>query len=394
MKIAETALPVEEGTRAFLSGPRIPGLARDEVLADIFKASASRLGSKVLYRSGDRAVTYDEADEATDRAARKLVALGAGPGKVVGLWLPRGIELLLAQIAIAKSGAAFLPFDADAPVERIGTCLADASGIGLVTDEAGLTKARGLSLPLHDAHQLLAANEMETVEPLPASPDDPAYLIYTSGSTGIPKGIVISNRNICHFLRAGNAVYGVEERDVIFQSASVAFDLSMEEIWVPYLVGASLYVATPEIIADIERLPALMTEQGVTVIDTVPTLLSVIPHDIPSLRLILLGGEALPPALVERWSRPGRKIFNTYGPTEATVVATVEEVLPGRPVTIGRPIPNYTAYVADEALNLLGPGQEGELLIGGPGVAQGYLARPELTAEKFIANPFGGDGFD
>jgi len=394
MNIVEAALPVEDGSRAFLAGPRIPDLARDEVLADIFRASAGRLGDKVLYRSGERAVTYAEADEATDRAAAKLAALGAGPGKVVGLWLPRGIDLLLAQVAIAKSGAAFLPFDADAPVERIGTCLADASGIGLVTDEAGLTKARTLDLPLHDTHQLLAVNEMETAELAPATPDDPAYLIYTSGSTGVPKGIVISNRNICHFLRSGNAVYGVEEADIVFQSASVAFDLSMEEIWVPYLAGASLYVATPEIVADIERLPALMMEQGVTVIDTVPTLLSVIPQDIPSLRLILLGGEALPPALVERWSRPGRRIFNTYGPTEATVVATVEEVVPGRPVTIGRPIPNYTAYVVDEALNLLGPGQEGELLIGGPGVAVGYLQRPELTAEKFIANPFDGDGFD
>lgn len=394
MTLVDDAPAAAAMPKAFLAGPRDPALMRDEVLADIFRAGAAGAGDKVLYRSGARVVTWREAEAATDRAARRLAALGAGPGKVVGLWLPRGIDLLMAQVAIAKSGAAFLPFDADAPVERIATCLGDAEGILLVTDEAGLVKARALAQPLQATEALLGEAAMAEAEPVAALPEDPAYLIYTSGSTGIPKGIVISHRNICHFLRSGNALYGIGPEDVVFQSASVAFDLSMEEIWVPYLAGATLYVATPEIIADIEKLPALMAMEGITVIDTVPTLLSVIPHDIPGLRLILLGGEALPPALVERWSHPGRRILNTYGPTEATVVATAEEVVPGRPVTIGRPIANYTAYVVDENLNLLGPGQEGELLIGGPGVARGYLARPELTAEKFISNPFGGDGHD
>lgn len=394
MSIAEASLVATERAYARLSGDRDPALLRDEVLADIFRQSAAREPDKVLFRSGSHAVTYREADTATDRAAQKLVALGAGPGRVVGLWLPRGIDLLMAQIAITKSGAAFLPFDADAPVERIGTCLTDAAGILLVTDEAGLTKARSLEMTLQSAEVLLAVNEMATAEPVATLPEDPAYLIYTSGSTGVPKGIVISHRNICHFLRASNTIYGFGPDDVVFQAGSVAFDLSMEEIWVSYLAGATLYVATPEVLTDIERLPAVMAAEGVSIIDTVPTLLSAIAQDIPGLRLILLGGEALPPALVDRWSRPGRRIFNTYGPTEATVVATTEEVRPGRPVTIGRPIPNYTCYVVDDALNLLGPGQEGELLIGGPGVAGGYLSRPELTAEKFIANPFDSDGFD
>lgn len=394
MNIQEASRESDRISRAYLAGPRDPAFLRDEPLAGIFRASVARNPDKILFRSGNRTVTWREADEASDRAAEKLAALGVGPGKVVGLWMPRGIDLLLAQIAIAKSGAAFLPFDADAPVERIATCLADAAGIALVTDEAGLSRARALTLPLHNALVLLSVNEMAREAPASATPDDPAYLIYTSGSTGVPKGIVITNRNICHFLRASNAVYGFSDKDIVFQSGSVAFDLSMEEIWVSYLAGATVYVATPDILSDIEKLPEVLAENGVTVIDTVPTLLSAIPKDIPSLRLILFGGEALPPALVERWWKPGRRIFNTYGPTEATVVATVEEVQPGRAVTIGKPIPNYTCYVVDEALNLLGPGQEGELLIGGPGVARGYLARPELTAEKFIANPFSHDGHD
>ncbi|MGH6830459.1 MAG: non-ribosomal peptide synthetase, partial [Methylocella sp.] len=224
--------------------------------------------------------------------------------------------------------------------------------------------------------------------------EDPAYLIYTSGSTGTPKGIVISGRNICHYLRASNEVYGVESSDIVFQGASVAFDLSMEEIWVPYLAGASLFVATAEMMGEADKLPALLEANRVTVLDTVPTLLALLPCDIASLRLIILGGEACPASIADRWCRPRRKIFNSYGPTETTVVATVAEVRPGAPVTIGRPIANYTCYVAGDGLDLLPPGVEGELLIGGPGVAKGYLRRDRLTREKFIANPFLDDAPD
>ncbi len=389
-----TAIETGRALRGVLVGAREPSLLRDEVLADIFAAGAMIAPEKPLYRSSGRVVSWREADAATTALARRLAAFGAGPGKVLGLWMPRGIDLLIAQVAIVKTGAAFLPFDADAPVDRIATCLADARGLALVTDAGGVEKAAALTQQPLDARALLADAAAPQAEPARARPSDPAYLVYTSGSTGVPKGIVISNANICHFLRAGNAVYGVEAGDVVFQGASLAFDLSMEEVWVPYMVGATLFVATPEVLADIEKLPELMQREGVSVIDTVPTLLSVLPQDIAGLRLILLGGEALPPALVERWARPGRRMFNTYGPTEATVVATFDEVAEGRPVTIGGPIPNYSCYVVDANLNLLGPGQEGELLIGGPGVATGYLARPELTAEKFIANPFAHDGLD
>ncbi|MGL4975145.1 MAG: amino acid adenylation domain-containing protein, partial [Bosea sp. (in: a-proteobacteria)] len=307
-------------------------------------------------------------------------------------WMPRGIDLLVAQIGITLSGAAWLPFDAEAPVERIATCLNDCSAKGIVTASALVERATETRLAVWTPETLAALDDGTAMPPRAAglTPDHPAYLIYTSGSTGTPKGIVISHRNICHFLRSGNAVYGINGDDVVFQGASVAFDLSMEEIWCPYLVGASLFVATPETMGDAEKLPDILDQAGVTVLDTVPTLLGILPRDVPKVRLILLGGEALPPAIVQKWSKPGRRIFNTYGPTEATVVATVSEVEVGKPVTIGRPIPNYTTYIVDDNLKLLGPGEQGELLIGGPSVAEGYFQRPELTAEKFIANPFGG----
>lgn len=377
---------------SILLGPARPDLIRDEVLGEIFAETARRRPDHVAMKDGSRALTYAQVLAAAGAIARGLNRKGVGPGAVVGLWMPRGIDLLVAQIGVTLSGAAWLPFDADAPVERIATCLVDCAASGLLTQESWLDKAQGAQAPLWSPALLAAEDDGAAVQPRAGglTSDHPAYMIYTSGSTGKPKGIVISHRNICHFLRAANETYGFTGDDVMFQGASVAFDLSMEEIWAPYLVGATLHVATPQVMGDVENLPAALEQAGVTVIDTVPTLLGVLPRDVPSLRIIILGGEALPPAIVQKWARPGRRIFNTYGPTEATVVATVAEMRPGEAVTIGRPIANYSCYIVNEAGELCAPGEQGELWIGGPGVAVGYLGRPDLTDEKFVENRFGG----
>jgi non-ribosomal peptide synthetase-like protein len=376
---------------AMMAGDKRPELLRDEVLGEILAATVADRGAHPALVDGSRRLSYEEVWAQAGRQARGLALQGVGPGDLVGLWMPRGIDLLVAQIAITRAGAAWIPFDAEAPVERIAVCLADAQAKGIVTCPAWTGRAASTERIVWTPDGLAEGDDGHA---MPAratglTREHPAYLIYTSGSTGTPKAIVISHRNICHFLRSGNALYGIGPDDVVFQGASVAFDLSMEEIWTPYLAGATLFVASPEMMGDAEKLPAILTQAGVTVIDTVPTLLGILPADVPSLKLILLGGEALPPATVQKWSKPGRRILNTYGPTEATVVATAAEVHPGEMVTIGRPIPNYTAYVVNEAMALVGPGEQGELLIGGPGVAQGYHGRPELTAEKFIPNPFG-----
>ncbi len=382
----------EPAAIAMLAGARRPDLIRDEVLAEIFAASVASRGAHAAMVDGVRRLTYGEVWAAAGRQARGLALAGVGPGDMVGLWMPRGLDLLIAQIAITRAGAGWVPFDAEAPVDRIAGCLADAQAKGLVTAPAWRERAAATERMIWTPEALASADDGVDMPARAAglTPEHPAYLIYTSGSTGTPKAIVISQRNICHFLRAGNELYRMAEDDVVFQGASVAFDLSMEEIWTPYLVGATLFVATPETLGDAESLPAILTQAGVTMLDTVPTLLGILPADIPSLRLIILGGEALPPAIVQKWAKPGRRILNTYGPTEATVVATAAEVAPGDPVTIGRPIANYTAYVVDEQMRLVAPGEQGELLIGGPGVARGYHGRAELTAEKFIVNPFGG----
>ena len=386
---------VEGAPKAILRGEVRDDLIRDETLSEMFAATVSRGEADVAMVFGDRRLSYADVDAASDAIARGLLRLGIGPGHVVGLWMERGADLLIGQIAITKTGAAWLPFDADAPADRIAVCLDDAEARGLLTSEAMSSRAP-TGKPILTSAQLVDAADTTAVpsRAVGLTVEHPAYMIYTSGSTGVPKGIVITQRNICHFLRSANALYEIRSQDIVFQGASVAFDLSMEEIWIPLMVGARLHVATPAMIGDVERLPDLLVENGVTVLDTVPTLLAMLTREVPSLRLILMGGEALPAPLVARWAKPGCRLFNTYGPTEATVVATACEAKPGQAVTIGAPIPNYTAYVVAEDGHLCGQGQQGELWIGGPGVAQGYLKRPELTAEKFVRNPFDRVGTD
>ena len=180
---------------------------------------------------------------------------------------------------------------------------------------------------------------------------------------------------------------GVRHGDKVYQGFSVAFDMSFEEIWISYLVGASLWVAPKMLTTDPEGLPEALAREGVTVLHAVPTLLALFSRDVPSLRIINLGGEMCPEFLAARWAAPGRRMYNTYGPTETTVSASLAELLPGQPVTIGTPLPNYGMLIRGEDGAVLPQGQVGELCITGPGVAAGYLGRPELTAEKFLANP-------
>ncbi len=387
-----------------LHGPDRPDLLRHEILADLFEATAQHVPNKTALIDGSRSLSYAELDEAANLVAHRLMDAGVRAGDMVGLWLPRSIELLVLQLGIAKVGAAWLPFDSELPTERIAICLEDASAKALLIDEQHGQAARsqaGVQARIFTAQELLA--------PLPegealrrrenASPDHTAYVIYTSGSTGKPKGIAITQCSICHFLRSENARLGVREDDMVYQGFSVAFDMSFEEIWISYLVGATLWIAPKEISGDPEALPRALIENDITVLHAVPTLLALFAQDVPNLRIINLGGEMCPQALVERWA-PGRLMFNTYGPTEATVSASLAQLQAGEPVTIGEALPNYGLLVIEvidpdsivdgvvAPLKILPFGETGELCITGPGVAAGYLGRPELTAEKFLPNPW------
>ena len=371
-----------------LRGPFRPDLLRDEVLADIFEAIAARQPDHTALICAHERISYGDLDARANAMAHHLIGHGVRPGHIVGLWLPRGVDLLVSQLAIAKTGAAWLPFDADAPAERVAVCLEDAQAVGIVTGQCLQAQLVASPCPVWGLGDLRQPVTGALLRRSGQSPQDPAYVIYTSGSTGKPKGVPISQGAICHFLRSENAVLGVRADDVVYQGFSVAFDMSFEEIWISYLVGATLWIAPAEITADPDALPRALAAQGVTVLHAVPTLLALFASDVPGLRLINLGGEMCPQAVVERWATPTRQVFNTYGPTEATVSASLAPLHAGQPVTIGQPLPNYGLLVVDAQLQLLPAGETGELCIIGPGVAEGYLGRPELTAEKFLPNPW------
>lgn len=372
-----------------LRGPSRPDLLRCETLPDIFEATAIQNPGKTALIFGARTLTYAELNSAANKLASCLIAQGVQANQVVGLWLPRGLDLLVAQLGISKSGAAWLPFDADTPPARIDICLNDAQSPGLLTCRAFMPQLKDYMRPLWILEDLIESTDAPLLRrSTEFDPDCTAYVIYTSGSTGKPKGIAVNHRSITHFLRSENEVLGVRADDLIYQGFSVAFDMSFEEIWIAYLVGATLWIAPREITGDPDALASALEDNHISVLHAVPTLLALFPRNIACLRLINLGGEMCPQSLVERWATPDHQLFNTYGPTEATVSASLAKLHRGEPVTIGKPLPNYGLLVVDSELKLLPAGETGELCITGPGVAQGYLGRPDLTSEKFLANPY------
>lgn len=257
--------------------------------------------------------------------------------------------------------------------------------MGIVTSQEWAGLLTQLQQNVWTAHELNQPTQHPIIQQR-AALDDAAYIIYTSGSTGKPKGIVIEQRNICHFLRSENSVLGVCHQDKVYQGFSVAFDMSFEEVWISYLVGATIWIAPKDLVTDPERLCKTLQQENITVLHAVPTLLALFPEDVPNLRIINLGGEMCPEALVARWDLPHHQIFNTYGPTETTVTSSLARVYANEPVTIGVPLPNYGMLVLNDQLELLAQGEVGELCVFGPSVGREYLGRPELTAEKFIDN--------
>lgn len=381
-----------------LLGPNQVEFIRNETLADIFEETAQRLPEQTALIFGERKLSYHELNDLSDLAASHLLSAGVTAGQILGLWLPRGINLLVMQLAIAKTGAAWLPFDADTPIDRIAVCLEDAQAFGLVSCQAFLQPHQSLLCKTWAAEDLLLPRQGALNRRTGVLPEHPAYVIYTSGSTGKPKGIQINQGAICHFLRSENSQLGIKQTDRVYQGFSVAFDMSFEEIWISYLVGATLWIAPKEIATDPEALPLALIEQKITILHAVPTLLALFNRDIPNLRIINLGGEACPESLASKWVTAERKLFNTYGPTEATVSASLAQLQAGEPVTIGLPLPNYILLVINpditQGLHILPRGETGELCISGPGVAMGYLGRPDLTAEKFLVNPFAIGAYD
>ena len=339
--------------------------------------------------NGER-LTYADLDKRANRLAHHLRRQGVRPGDRVGLLLERSVATYVSLLAVLKCGAAFVPLDVSFPAERIAFIAADA-GLALLVTTTHFRSAVGtVCCPVLSLDTAATAIVEESPTRIVVQDDDDAlcYIIYTSGTTGHPKGVAVNHSSICNFIESCTPIYGVTASDRVYQGMTLAFDFSIEEVWPTFHAGATL-VAGP---TDHRRLGAGLTEflieQKITVLACVPTLLATVERDVPTLRTLLVGGEACPADLVKQWSRPGRRMLNTYGPTETSVTATWSELVPGKPVTIGRPLPTYTAHLLDDELRPVGPGEAGEICIGGPGVAVGYVNRPELTAEKFIHDAF------
>ena len=345
----------------------------------------------------DLTLTYAELDAHANQLARFLVRRGVRPGDRIGLLFDEAVDGYVGMLAVLKAHAAYVPLDAAFPAERLSFIAADA-GLRLVLtrsrlagDAESLTGVAGL-IYVDQVRDLVAVEPAERLGPgeVTAAVDDLCYVIYTSGSTGRPKGVAITHASICNFVRVAAEVYGMTGDDRVYQGMTIAFDFSVEEIWVPWMSGATLVPKPADTSLLGQELDAFLRAREISALCCVPTLLATLADEHPQLRFLLVSGESCPQDLVTRWHRPGRRFLNVYGPTEATVTATWTLLDPDRPVTIGVPLPTYSVVILDpEADRGLPPGDMGEIGIAGIGLARGYLNRPELTERAFIPDFLG-----
>ena len=362
-----------------------------ERLEDVLEDACRRHSERIAVSLDGLDITFAELDARANQMARHFRSLGVRPGDRVGVLLDRGLDAYVTLFGLLKARAAYVPIDANYPADRLAYILEDSGSRLAVTQQRFADRfPDGLPLVVLDRarYEVAAAADAPLKdEERGASPETLAYVLYTSGTTGRPKGVAVGHASICNFVRVAAESYGFGVDDRVYQGMSIAFDFSVEELWVPLVAGATL---VPNACANSlfgEELAEFLESRAVTCFCCVPTLLASIERDLPALRVLLIGGEACPPALVSRWSRPGRTLLNSYGPTETTVTATLGAMRPDKPVTIGRPLPTYSVVILDaERAVALPLGDRGEIGIAGVGVAEGYLNRPELTAAKFIAD--------
>ncbi|MDX2086439.1 MAG: amino acid adenylation domain-containing protein, partial [Kofleriaceae bacterium] len=371
---------------------------RDVCLHELFERQVSRNPEAIAVELAGAQLTYRELDERANQLAHHLRERGVGPEQRVGLCVERRLDMFVAVLGILKAGGAYVPVESTSPPERIAWTFADAAvSVAVIHgDLAARVAVPNVRLVAIDTDAAIA-RQPRTRPASGVRSDQLAYVLYTSGSTGKPKGVEIEHGMAVNEVLGMGELEEVTPRDRVLQFASLAFDFSVEEIFVTLSRGATL-VARGVDVPTAEELYGPQFE-GVTVMNMATAYWHALATSTPppsSLRLVVIGGERAMPEHMRAWLdlAPGCALLNGYGPTETTIAATAwrlrrEELVPGREVPIGRPLPNYTAYVLDARGQLVPVGVRGELCIGGASVARGYLGRPDLTAEKFVANPFG-----
>ncbi|MEW9702942.1 amino acid adenylation domain-containing protein, partial [Paenibacillus sp. SI8] len=376
---------------------------KEKTVHGLFEDQAARTPDRVAVVFEGQALTYAQLNARANQVAHTLRAYGVGPDTVVGIRTDRSLEMIIGIYGILKSGGAYLPIDPAYPAERVRYMLEDSRARVLLTqgeDEVTTPRFSGIVLDLRDEE----IGNRPADNPVPVSgPADLAYVIYTSGSTGRPKGVMIEHHSVINRIHWMQKRYKLGEEDVILQKTPFSFDVSVWELFWWSWYGAGVCLLTPGGEKDPSLIREAVSKYGVTTMHFVPSMLGAFLEDleaaegaleqISSLKQVFASGEALPSPMVERfyaWLGPDRvKLVNLYGPTEATVDVSSYECAPGLGrIPIGAPIDNIRLYVVDGKLNLLPIGTPGELCIAGAGLARGYVGRPELTAEKFVDNPF------
>ena len=403
--VAVALAELSDDLAAFAAEEQAPEPVRPETLPAAFAVQAAATPDAVAVEFEGVEHTYGDLADRSRRLARHLVASGVGPGVTVAVALRRSFDLLVAVYAVLEAGGAYVPLDPDHPAERLTYILDVAEPAVLLTGSAA-------PVPVPEGIEVLDVSALElgsvSAEPLtdaerrrPLHAADTAYVIFTSGSTGRPKGVAVSHEAIVANLRWRQDRYRLDSADVVLHKTPVTFDVSVWELFWPLQTGARLLVAAPEGHRDPRYLADLMRDRGVTVAHFVPSMLAVFVTEaeldsLTSLRYLFASGEALPAriAVLVRELLPAVAVHNLYGPTEAAVDVTHHEVTDADvdSVPIGAPIADTDLLILDSALNWVPAGAQGELYLAGTQLARGYVARPELTAERFVANPYGAPG--
>ncbi len=384
--------PAEERKILALSRETARPSERTECVQQMFESQVMQRPDATALVFEDQQVTYGELNARANQLAHYLRSLGAGPEVLVGILLDDPVEMIVAQLGVLKSGAAYVPLDTEYPPERLRLMLDDTRMPLLITqrrlDTVSTTCIQQRTIYLDDEYDSIARQSVENPSP-DAGPENLAYIIYTSGSTGMPKGVMIEHHGISNMTAVLARDFGVQPESRILQFASFSFDASVLEVYTTLTCGATLCVGRRESLMPGESLLRMLREQEITTVVLPPSALAVMaPEELPQLRMVLSGGEACSADIVQRWS-PGRRFVNAYGPTETTILVTYSECLDKEKTPpIGRGIRGTEIYVLDSRMRPVPVGVPGEIYIGGVVVARGYLNRPELTAEKFIPHPF------
>jgi amino acid adenylation domain-containing protein len=372
----------------------------DAGVHQLFSAQAARTPEAPAVELDGRVLTYAELDRQASLLAGHLRRLGAGPNQIVAVFVDRSPEMLVALLGTLKAGAAYLPLDPAYPAERIRFMLEDAAAPVIITSRAlegdlPPHAARTVLLDGGDWRTVAAPATIDATTSAGAGPDDLAYVIYTSGSTGRPKGVEIPHRALTNFIASMQRQPGMTAADRLLAVTTLSFDIAALEMFLPLSVGATIVLGTREEAADGPALLAKLRASRATLLQATPaTFRLLLAADWQSAAAgappltVLCGGEALPPDLARALLERTAALWNMYGPTETTVWSTIARITDADDIVVGQPIANTQVYVLGPGGEVVPPGTVGELVIGGAGVARGYRGRPELTAEKFIANPF------